>query len=102
VTYASTRDGALFVDVQVVTRSAREGLGPVVGDRIKARVNAAPVDGEANRALVLLVSKLLDVRRDQIEIVRGETGRKKTLRIAGGNRERLEAALADSAEGGEA
>jgi uncharacterized protein (TIGR00251 family) len=75
--------GAIVFDVQVVPRASRDKLGPIVGDRLKVQLTAPPVGGAANDALRALVAKQLGVPKGQVEIVRGETGRKKTLRVAG-------------------
>lgn len=82
-------DGAITFDVQVVPRASRERLGPVHGDRLKVQLTAPPVDGAANDALVALLARALGRPRGDIEIVRGETSRKKTLRVAGTTRDAL-------------
>lgn len=82
-------DGAITFDVQVVPRASRERLGPVHGDRLKVQLTAPPVDGAANQALVALLAKSLGRPRGDVEIVRGETSRKKTLRVAGATRDAL-------------
>jgi hypothetical protein len=43
----------------------------------------SPVDGEANAAIVELLAKTLGLRREAIELVAGQTGKRKTLRIRG-------------------
>ena len=83
------RDGGITFDVQVVPRASRDRLGPVHGDRLKVQLTAPPVDGAANDALVQLVAKSLGRPRGAVEIVRGETSRKKTLRVAGATRDAL-------------
>lgn len=50
---------------------------------VKAWVNAPPVEGAANEAVIKLLSKALKVPKSSISIVRGETSREKTLRIDG-------------------
>ena len=81
-------DGAIVFDVQVVPRASRNKLG-IVGDRLKVQLTAPPVDGAANEALRAFFAKELGVPKGQVEIVRGETGRKKTLRVAGVAKARL-------------
>jgi len=44
---------------------------------------APPVDGEANDAIVAQLAKHLGVAKSLIQIVRGESGREKVLRIEG-------------------
>ena len=77
------RDGAVTIDVAVKPRSSREGVGPVQGDRLVVAVNAPPVEGKANEAVVRVLASTFGVPRSAVTIVRGETGRKKTIRIAG-------------------
>ena len=47
----------------------------------RARVQCAPVDGKANEALIKLLSKEFGVPKSAIKIVKGETGRNKTISI---------------------
>ena len=82
-------DGAITFDVQVVPRASRERLGPVHGERLKVQLTAPPVDGAANDALVQLLAKALGRPRAAVAIVRGQTGRKKTVRVAGATRDAL-------------
>ena len=79
---ATESAGALTVDVVVQPRAAHEGL-TVLGDRLKVSVNAPPVDGKANEAVVRVLAEALAVPKAAIEILRGETGRRKTVRIRG-------------------
>jgi uncharacterized protein (TIGR00251 family) len=80
---ATEKDGALTVDIVVQPRAARAGVGPVVGDRLRVAVTAPPVDGKANEAVARALAEALGVRAGAVAIVRGETGRRKTVRIHG-------------------
>jgi uncharacterized protein len=82
-------DGAITFDVQVVPRASRDRLGPVHGDRLKVQLTAPPVDGAANDALVALVARALGRSRGDVAIVRGQTARRKTVRVAGSTRDAL-------------
>jgi uncharacterized protein (TIGR00251 family) len=88
--------GAITFDVQVVPRASRDRLGPVHGDRLKVQLTAPPVDGAANEALVALVAAALGRSRGDVAIVRGHTGRKKTLRVNGSTRAALLSHIEDS------
>jgi len=77
------KDGAATLDIVVYPRCAREGVGPVVGDRLKVSVNAPPVDGKANGAVQRVLAETFGVPRVAVTILRGETGKRKTVRIAG-------------------
>ena len=76
-------EGALILDVIVQPRASRASVGPAVGDRLRVSVTAPPVDGKANVAVIEAVAAAFGVRRADVTIVRGETGRRKTMRVAG-------------------
>jgi len=75
--------GALTIDILVVPRASRTTVGPMVGDRLRVAVTAPPVDGEANAAVIDALAEAFGVRRAAVTIVRGERGRRKTMRIEG-------------------
>ncbi len=52
------------------------------GDALKVRVAAPPVEGRANQALVEFLADALDVPRQCVSVVKGATGRRKTLLVA--------------------
>ena len=81
---------ALTFDIQVVPRASRVAVGPAVGDRLRVAVTAPPVDGAANAAVIEALAAAFGVRRAAVSIVRGETGRRKTVRIEGGHATTLE------------
>ena len=86
----------MIVDVQVVPRASRVAVGPAVGamgDRLRVAVTAPPVDGAANAAVIDALARAFGVRRAAVRIVRGETGRRKTVEIEGGNPATLQALL---------
>jgi uncharacterized protein len=83
----------MTVDVQVVPRASRVAVGPAVGDRLRVAVTAPPVDGAANAAVIDALARAFGVRRAAVRIVRGETGRRKTVEIEGGDPATLQALL---------
>jgi len=59
------------------------------------RIKAPPVDGKANEALLAFLSKALSCPRSNIEIVRGETGRRKLIRLSAAAARALDGILAE-------
>jgi len=81
--------GALLIDILVVPRASRTAVGSMTGDRLRVAVTAPPVDGAANAAVIEALAEAFGVPRRAVDIVRGETGRRKTVRVAGGSEETL-------------
>lgn len=53
------------------------------GEFYKVKVNSPPVDGEANKELISLISKKLRIPKGSIEIIAGKTSRMKVVRVSG-------------------
>ena len=53
------------------------------GDALKIRVAAPPADGRANRAMLDYLAECLGVARTRITLVKGESGRRKTVIVQG-------------------
>lgn len=83
------------VEVRLQPRASRNELLGIRDGVLHARVSAPPVDGEANRALCRLIATRAGVPPTQVEIVRGERGRTKLVRVGGVTIDALLVALAD-------
>ena len=78
----------LLLDVRLTPKGGRDaidGVETMADGRVvlKARVRAAPTDGQANDALVRLMAKTAGVPPRAVTIVGGMTSRVKRLMIAG-------------------
>ena len=62
--------------------SKNEIIGPHNG-LLKIKITAPPIDGKANEGLIAFLSDYFDIAKRNIIIIRGETGRKKTLELRG-------------------
>ena len=85
--------GAVVLEVLVQPRASRTRPVGEHGGRLKIQLAAPPVDGEANRALVEFLAEALGIRKGDVAIERGETGRRKTVRVAGVGAAAVRAAL---------
>jgi len=61
---------------------------------VVVRVNAPPVDGAANDAVIAALAEALDVPKRDIRIAAGATSRNKSLEIAGLSSEEIARRLA--------
>jgi uncharacterized protein (TIGR00251 family) len=79
---AGRRDGAdLVIDVRVQPRASRSEIAGTLGDRLRVRLQAPPVDGRANAALVQFLAETFGVPRGAVTIEQGFSGRDKRVRI---------------------
>lgn len=71
------------INVHVVPRARSTEVAGRHGDAIRIRLAAPPVDGAANTELVRFLAERLGVARRAVSIVRGGSGRRKTLSVEG-------------------
>ena len=70
------------IAVRVTTRATKNKiLGALSDGTIKMHIVAAPVDGQDNEALVEFLSDILDISKDRIEVVAGDSGRDKLISV---------------------
>ena len=62
---------------------------PRAGRVLKLRIAAPPVEGKANRAVILFLSAWLDVPRSAVSLLRGESARLKVVELPDGCAEKL-------------
>jgi hypothetical protein len=77
-----TSDGVLL-SVKLQPHASKNEIAPPLGDELKIKVTAPPVDAAANKALIELLAEKLDCARGRIELVRGHKSRHKTLKLHG-------------------
>ncbi|MBN1547038.1 MAG: YggU family protein [Syntrophaceae bacterium] len=87
-----TSHGMTF-PIQVIPRSRKSEIVGILNDTLKVRLTAPPVDGKANEECVRFFSDLLNIPRNRISIISGQTSRKKTLLISGIGKEDLASML---------
>ena len=75
-------DGVLL-SVKLQPRASKNEIGAPLGDELKIKVTAPPVDAAANEALIELLVEKLDCPRGRVELIRGQTSRHKTIKLHG-------------------
>jgi uncharacterized protein (TIGR00251 family) len=76
------KTGAVIVDIHVIPNAARTHADGEHDQALRVRLHAPPVDGKANLALVAWLADTLDLAKRDIELVRGQTSKRKQLRIS--------------------
>jgi uncharacterized protein (TIGR00251 family) len=75
-------DGVLLA-VKLQPRASKNEIGGALGNELRIKVTAPPVDAAANEALVRLLAETLDCPRGKVELLRGHTSRHKTIKLHG-------------------
>jgi len=75
-------DGVLL-SVKLQPRASASEIGDALGNELRIKVTAPPVDAAANEALIKLLAQRLDCPRNRVELVRGHTSRHKTIKLYG-------------------
>lgn len=79
--------------IKVIPNAPRTEIVGWLGDALKVKIHAPPVEGRANDALCEFLADHLDLPRRAITVLRGDTSRQKVLRIDGLSSADLQARL---------
>ena len=83
------------ITVHVHPNAARSQIAGFRDEVLHIKVTAPPVEGRANTELVELLSDVLQVRRSNVTIERGASGRRKIVAVSGLTREQIIRVLSD-------
>lgn len=79
------RDTADGVEISIYVQPGAKST-EVSGEHdgaLKLRINAPPVDGKANAAVIAFLAECCGVSRSKVTLLSGDTNRRKRLRITG-------------------
>ncbi len=74
---------AILLSVKVLPRAPITSIGEPLGEELRVKVTAPPVDAAANEALLRLMAETFGCARSQVELVRGSTSRHKVIKLHG-------------------
>ena len=90
-------DGGVTLAVRAQPGAKRTAIAGVYGDgaaaQLKIAVQAPPVEGRANSALVEFLADTFDVAKSRVELVSGELSRSKVFLVRGVTRQDAEQRL---------
>lgn len=81
--FISVQGDSVRLSVKVQPRASLNEICAPLGEELKIKVTAPPVDAAANEALIKLLAETLGCGRNRMELVRGQTSRHKTLLLHG-------------------
>lgn len=75
--------GGTYIAIKVQPRASKNEIGPTLGDELKIKVTAPPVDAAANEAVIELLADALGCAKSKVQITKGQTSRHKTIFVIG-------------------
>lgn len=69
--------------VQITPNARKTEVVGIIGDALKIKLQAQPVEGQANAALIKWLSQQLHLPRTAITLTHGTTSRRKLLELRG-------------------
>jgi uncharacterized protein (TIGR00251 family) len=72
----------LVLRLRIQPRAAHDEIAGPLGDALKIRLTAPPVDGKANERLRKFLSERCGVPKSQVTVLSGDTSREKRVKIA--------------------
>jgi uncharacterized protein len=92
--YLRVQGDAILLSVKVQPRAPVTAIGEPLGDELRVKVTAPPVDAAANEALLRLMAETFSCGRSAVELVRGGASRHKVIKLYGLSPETVRARLA--------
>lgn len=74
----NSKDGFSF-NVKVIPRSSQCKIVGLLDGAVKVKLTAPPVSGKANEALIRFFADVLEINRNELEIVSGQTSSHKRI-----------------------
>ncbi|MFA7245096.1 MAG: DUF167 domain-containing protein [Candidatus Magasanikbacteria bacterium] len=71
----------MLLNIKVIPKSSLNKVIRLSENELKVKLTSPPVDGEANKKLIEILSKEFNVAKSKIRIVKGETGKNKVVDI---------------------
>ena len=71
-------ENSLIIKLKISPNASKNEIINKDGE-IKVKVTAQPIENKANKALIEFLSKSVKIAKSNIEIVKGETSKEKTL-----------------------
>ena len=96
--FSEGKSGAAIA-IRVTPRAKKSQIVSILSDStIKIKLAAPPVEGKANEELIRFLAKVFKVRKSELEIVAGKTGRDKLVTVLGLSPEEMHQIISDQIE----
>jgi hypothetical protein len=82
VSWCSPIAGGVRIALQIAPNAKKSEVVGVVEDALKLKLQAQPIEGKANEALVKFLAKSLSVPRGAVVITHGQTSKRKLVEVS--------------------
>lgn len=79
--YYQLRDKNIYLSVKIKPNAKKAQILDIKEERLNIAIQAPPIDGAANKALIEFLAKTFDLPKSTIEIIKGINGRYKLIKI---------------------
>jgi uncharacterized protein (TIGR00251 family) len=81
--FLQAHENGVYLSVKVQPRATKNEIGEPMGNELRIKVTAPPVDSAANEAVLRLLAEALGCPRRAVQLARGQTSRHKVLFLQG-------------------
>jgi uncharacterized protein len=81
--FLTVQPDGVSLAIKLQPRASANEIGEPLGNELRIKVTAPPVDSAANEALVRLLAETLDCPRGRVELLRGHASRHKIVKVVG-------------------
>jgi uncharacterized protein len=82
--WCSAIAGRIRISVQITPNAKKGEVIGVLDDMLKIRLQAQPIEGKANEALVRFLADMLSVPKSAVAITHGHTNKRKVIEVNAG------------------
>lgn len=79
--WCSALPGGVRLAVQITPNAKKTEVIGVLDDALKLKLQAQPIEGKANEALVRYLAETLSVQRSAVTITHGQTNKRKLIEV---------------------
>lgn len=81
--FVSVQADGVSLAIKLQPRASANEIGEPLGEELRVKVTAPPVDAKANEALLALLAEELGCPRHSVQLLRGHTSRHKVVKLHG-------------------
>ncbi len=83
MSWITDSEDGVIIQVRATPRASKNQVQGLHGEAVKIRLQAPPVDGKANDALIEFLAEKLGIPQRQVVLLSGQTSRQKRISLQG-------------------